>query len=144
MFSQIASTLFSIDPHTSIFGYYSRFHGGLLSTIAYLSLYWALVSNLEQKQIRSLINWLLASAILVTFYGVLEHFGIDAKYWVQDVKNRVFSTLGQPNWLAAWLAAILPILLALALSNRRKVPFLIFYFFCLCAFPKTNEINPRG
>jgi hypothetical protein len=27
-FTQLASTIFSIDPHTSFWGYYSRFHGG--------------------------------------------------------------------------------------------------------------------
>src|SRR3972149_10537896 len=30
--SQILSTIFSIEPHTSVWGYYSRFHGGLFST----------------------------------------------------------------------------------------------------------------
>ncbi|MDZ7587366.1 MAG: hypothetical protein U0946_06440, partial [Patescibacteria group bacterium] len=34
LLSQIVSTIFSIEPHTSFWGYYSRFHGGLLSTLA--------------------------------------------------------------------------------------------------------------
>src|SRR3989344_8058226 len=33
LLSQALSALFSIDRHVSIFGYYSRFHGGLLSTL---------------------------------------------------------------------------------------------------------------
>src|SRR3989338_6904312 len=32
----VLSTLFSIDVHTSIFGYYGRFNGGLLSMISYV------------------------------------------------------------------------------------------------------------
>ncbi|OGV93421.1 hypothetical protein A3B57_03585 [Microgenomates group bacterium RIFCSPLOWO2_01_FULL_47_10] len=44
--SQIISTVFSLNPHTSWFGYYSRFNGGLLSTLSYLTLYYAFVSNL--------------------------------------------------------------------------------------------------
>src|SRR3989344_5318255 len=32
LMSQIISTIFSIDRHVSLFGYYSRFNGGLLST----------------------------------------------------------------------------------------------------------------
>ncbi len=43
--SQIISTVISIDPHTSFWGYYSRFNGGLLSMIVYVLLYYALVSN---------------------------------------------------------------------------------------------------
>ncbi|NCO89131.1 hypothetical protein GW881_04420, partial [Candidatus Roizmanbacteria bacterium] len=31
LLSQILSTIFSIDRHTSIFGYYGRFNGGLVS-----------------------------------------------------------------------------------------------------------------
>jgi len=44
--ANILSTIFSIDPHTSIFGYYSRSNGGLLSIISYLLLYWASNSSI--------------------------------------------------------------------------------------------------
>jgi putative inorganic carbon (HCO3(-)) transporter len=116
--SQLLSTIFSIDRHTSLWGYYSRFHGGLLSTISYLLLYYALVSNLDRKKVFNSLNTLLISALLVALYGLAEHFGIDAKYWVQDVQNRVFSTLGQPNWLAAWLIALMPLVWAFAINLK--------------------------
>lgn len=106
-FSQLAATVFSIDPHTSLFGYYSRFHGGLLSLLAYLVLYFALVSNGQSSWPGKIVKGVLISGVLVAGWGVAEHFGIDKKYWVQDVQNRVFSTLGQPNWLAAYLNVIL-------------------------------------
>lgn len=107
--SQILSTLFSIDQHVSIFGYYSRFHGGLLSTLSYVLLFYAFVSNRELISIKKLITGALISGFFVAVYGILERFGIDAHIWVQDVQSRVFSTLGQPNWLAAYLAILLPI-----------------------------------
>ena len=47
--SQVISTLFSWDQHVSIWGYYSRFNGGLLSTILYIFLYYAFTSNLLRK-----------------------------------------------------------------------------------------------
>ncbi|MEJ2348009.1 MAG: O-antigen ligase family protein [Patescibacteria group bacterium] len=118
--SQIISTIFSIDPHTSLFGYYSRFHGGLLSSISYVILYWAYVSNMDFSKTMKAIYITLASAALISFYGVLEHFGIDKNIWVQDVQNRVFSTLGQPNWLAAWLVALLPITWGLMVLKNQK------------------------
>lgn len=118
--SQFLSTFFSLDFHTSVWGYYSRFHGGLLSTISYILLYYAFVSNFKKENLHTLLKWFLISGLLVSFYGILEHFGIDAQYWVQDVQNRVFSTLGQPNWLAAWIAILMPIPLALGLNVKIK------------------------
>src|SRR3989344_788044 len=50
--SQIISTIFSWDPHVSIWGYYSRFNGGLLSMISYVFLYYAFVSNFRNEQAR--------------------------------------------------------------------------------------------
>lgn len=44
--SQIISTVISLDPHVSWWGYYSRFNGGLLSTICYILLYYAFATNL--------------------------------------------------------------------------------------------------
>lgn len=120
--ANILSTIFSLDPHTSIFGYYGRWNGGLLSTIAYISLYYALVSNTDIKQAIGYIWTFLVSGVLVSIYGVLQHpnplfsqkvgsttiyHGIDYNYWAVDVENRVFGTLGQPNWLAAFGAMII-------------------------------------
>ena len=120
LFSQIVSTVFSIDRHVSLFGYYSRFNGGLLSTISYVLLYYAFVTNFPKEKIRKFLLFTLSSGLLVSIYGILEHFGIDKDIWVQDVQNRVFSTLGQPNWLAAYLAVLIPITLGIGLTNFTK------------------------
>lgn len=116
LFSQVVSTLTSMDMHVSMWGYYSRFNGGLLSTFSYLLLYWAFVSNFSSKNLRMLLTCLFSSAVLVSLYGVAEHFGIDRNLWVQDVQNRVFSTLGQPNWLAAYLAVLIPITIVFGIN----------------------------
>src|SRR3989304_1389309 len=50
VFSQVVSTITSIDPTTSLFGYYSRVHGGLLSCLAYALFYWAFFSNMNKKE----------------------------------------------------------------------------------------------
>ncbi len=117
---QIIATVFSIDPHLSIWGYYSRFHGGLLSTIAYTTLYFAFVSNLTFLNLQHFLFLLLTAASLVSLYGIAQRLGIDKDKWVQDVQNRVFSTLGQPNWLAAYLAILFPISLNQLLSSSKN------------------------
>lgn len=118
--AQLLSTIFSIDTYTSVFGYYSRFHGGLVSQLAYTLLYWAYASNMDRRGTIKSILFLLSSAVLVSVYAVLQHFGIDKDIWVQDVQNRVFSTLGQPNWLATWLVALLPLTWWLLLKSKLK------------------------
>jgi O-antigen ligase/Tfp pilus assembly protein PilF len=143
--SQVISTIISIDPLTSLLGYYSRFNGGLVSVICYAVLYWAFVSNIDPKRSLKLIYITLISAALVSIYAVLEHFGIDKNVWQQDVQSRVFSTLGQPNWLAAWVIALTPITWVFILKSKIKsLSFWLYYglsilFFWTLIFTKSRS-----
>ncbi len=139
---QLTSLFFSIDPRTSLMGYYSRFNGGLLSLVSYALLYWAAVSNLDQKSVRTTLFWGLVSAVAVALWGFAEHFGVDASWWVQDVQVRVFSTLGQPNWLAAYLVALIFIPLGRALFAKRLSWFQIclsLLFFIVLLYTKSRS-----
>ncbi|MFA6368762.1 MAG: hypothetical protein WCX20_00080, partial [Candidatus Shapirobacteria bacterium] len=120
LLSQVISTFYSIDPHTSFFGYPSRLNGGLLSLISYSLLYWILSVYLDQDFKKRVINTFLLSGFLVSVYGIAQHFGIDKNWWVQDVQSRIFSTLGQPNWLAAYLCILLPFSLYKILNSKTK------------------------
>src|SRR3989344_9064151 len=72
--SQLLSTVLSIDPRTSFLGYYSRFHGGLLSSICYALLYWAFVTYMNRERTRQLLTTLFISSALAAIYASLEHF----------------------------------------------------------------------
>lgn len=133
LMTQLISTIFSIHPYTSLYGYYSRFHGGLLSTLSYIGLYYVFVSTFwsakgqtpEQVLKRPVVKWLLSAGLgitLASLYAFPEHFGhslscqlatnsFNVSCWVQDVQNRVFGTFGQPNWLAAYLVMLIPLAL---------------------------------
>lgn len=115
------STLLSIDRHVSLWGYYSRFNGGLVSIVSYVVLYYAFVTNIPREKMKGLFLTILTSATITSLWAFLEHYGrsfsclilmgeFNVNCWVQDVQNRVFSTLGQPNWLAAYLNVILLII----------------------------------
>jgi O-antigen ligase/Flp pilus assembly protein TadD len=106
--SQLISTLISVNPNLSWFGYYSRLNGGLLSTLAYLLLFIIAVVHFTPTEFfRLLRRSTLLASLPVVAYALAQHFGIDSNYWVQDVKSRVFSTFGQPNWLATYLGIVL-------------------------------------
>lgn len=211
--SQIISTFLSLDPHTSIWGYYSRFNGGLLSIFAYVFLYYAFVSNLksEEKEVESKtfdikriylfigaiiifivgslissqikasdsagipfqmlatlltalasftvfmkaapketilksIYAIFASVVLVVLWGIPSHLGydptcllfrgtFDVSCWTADFqpKVRIFSTLGQPAWLAAYLVTLLPVAIAFFINfvKTNGIPKLKSYNFVL-------------
>ncbi len=120
LLSQILSTVFSIHIPTSLHGYYSRFHGGLLSSVAYLVLLQAAISLLRKKDVRPLIRSILVAALGVCLWAIPEHFGVspscflisgewNVQCWKQDVQSRVFASFGQPNWLAAYLLVTIPL-----------------------------------
>lgn len=147
--SQILSTIVSIDRRTSIFGYYSRFNGGLLSTISYTLLYFSFVSNMTFEKTLKSIKILLVSASIVCTWGILEHFGhslscliipdfgtFDTSCWVQDVQNRVFATFGQPNWLAAWITALIPFTFIPIINPKpgAKIKNFLLWFGLSCLF----------
>ena len=143
--AQTLSTIFSIHPHTSIFGYYTRFHGGLISTITYLVLFYALVSNITKAQFKKLLTTIFIAALGVTLYAIPEHFGyspscllitgkLNVSCWVQDVQSRVFATFGQPNWLAAYAITLMPLGIVLAVSNKKRLGQIFFSVTSLALF----------
>ena len=114
--ANILATIFSIDWYMSFFGYYSRFNGGLLSTITYIFLYYALITHFDKPKIVKLLLVGFATSVLVSIYAILQHpnplfraddgsfRGIDQGYWDLQSHLRSFSFLGQQNWLAAYLS----------------------------------------
>jgi hypothetical protein len=117
LLSQILSTLFSIDVHTSIFGYYGRWNGGLLSIISYITLFYIGVQTLNVYHVKRLLLISLITSALVIVWGLPGKFGLDLSCyvftgqltntcWTNEFNpaERMFSTLGQPNWFGAYLA----------------------------------------
>lgn len=116
--ANVVSTIFSIDVHTSIYGYYGRFNGGLLSIIAYLLLFFVFIQISDRRHVINCLKFSFGTAVLVVFWGIPGRYGSDLSCfiftgkitnacWTAQFKpaERMFSTLGQPNWLGAYLAA---------------------------------------
>jgi tetratricopeptide (TPR) repeat protein len=132
LFSQILSTIFSMDQYVSFWGYYSRFNGGLLSLTAYIFLYYAFASNLLDGKRKNTLRTLLVTIFtggIVALWGFPSHFGydptcmffrgtLDVSCWTEafQPKVRIFSTLGQPNWLATYLAVLTPLSIGFAVN----------------------------
>jgi O-antigen ligase len=133
LISQLLSTLFSIDRHTSFFGFYGRFNGGLLSIIIYIGLYYALISNLTKDNVIKILKLSVFVGFLVVLIGLPGKFNHDLLCfiftkqlnngcWTEQFKpaERMFSTLGQPNWLGAYLTINLFLSLYFFLTKNKK------------------------
>lgn len=127
LLSQFISTIASLDPHTSFWGYYSRFNGGFLSLVTYIVLYYAFVTHVQKEHLMRYLYVILLSGVVVALWGLPSHFGydptcllfrgtFDVSCWTNafQPKVRIFSTLGQPDWLSAYLGALIPLSVGLA------------------------------
>ncbi len=130
--SQIISTIISLNIHTSLFGYYSRFNGGLLSVFSYVIIFYAAQLWIRKENALKMLVSLLIGGALAALYAFPEHFGhspscylitgqFTADCWIQDVQTRVFGTLGQPNWLAAMMVVLMPLTMAFIQNSKFKI-----------------------
>ncbi len=153
--SQLLSTIFSIDPHTSIWGYYSRLNGGLVSIISYLLLYWAFVANFDKNDATKMLRATIIGGLLVAVWAIPEHFGYSpscallvgrwaADCWVQDVQSRVFATIGQPNWLAAYMGMMVFPAVYFFLTEKTAIKKVSYYIAALLFYLAFTFTFSRG
>ena len=118
-------SIFSIDPLLSFYGAIER-QGGLVSYL-FCFVWFILVSfNIvsggdSSKKIRRIVVIAAASGFLVSVYGILQILGLDFLTWPEDpfITRRTISSFGQPNFLASWLALIIPLNIYLYYSSKR-------------------------
>lgn len=155
--TQALATLFSIHPYTSFWGYYTRFHQGLFSTICYTILYFGTLKFLNVRDVKKLIKVSVGVAIVIASLAILERVNISAtcpfinpslseeirpapysraffsnSCWknLTNPTYRSFATLGQPNWLAAYLLPHIFLLLYLV-AQKKKLSLPLVASYCL-------------
>ena len=154
---QILSTFASIDKFTSIFGYPSRLNGGLLSQFAYFAILTTALINLNLAKARQLLLAIVTSAVAVSLWGIPAHFGRDpsclilsgrltSSCWQKDFDPtlRIFSTLGQPNWLASYLVIVLPLAISFILVFSKNLTKFLLTLISLIIFAALIMTNSRA
>lgn len=133
-FSFILSSFFSSHHYTSLWGYFSRFNGGLISILIFYGIYSCALYL--KPNLLSLLKIVALTMVPVSLYSILQHYGLGGQ-WVLDTRIRAFSTLGQPNWLAAYGAVVIPIVLYLLIHSeniKNKAGWYILAFLAFCGF----------
>ncbi len=115
VFSFILSIIFSNHLYTSLWGYFSRFNGGLVSILIFFGLYWTVLQLKPKTQ--NVIKAVALTMLPISLYSIMQHLGL-AGTWTTDTTTRAFSTFGQPNWYATYCTMVLPIVLYFALNSN--------------------------
>lgn len=120
----VAATVASGNPGHSLVGERGQYQG-LITITAYCALFVAARYALaEVNRVPILSAALIASAVVASLYGLAQWFGLDP-IWSELWKDRIFSTMGQANMLAAFLAAALLMTLPLASVERPRIRILV-------------------
>ncbi len=126
----LVSVVFSVNPLTSFLGYFGFFTGGLIYTFLLLIIFYlAFLLNREKVLI---LQTMFFSGTLVAISGLwqyLTHFQRNSEFIY-----RIHATIGQPNRLAFFLMALLPIGFFLLLWEKRVFTKGIYGIFLILNF----------
>jgi len=120
IFVSVIATLFSTNPYFSFFGQYMFHTRGLWATLIYAILYFVVIANLDVFRIRKIILIFLMVSGVAVIYGLLQHFGIEFVNWQTSSKERIWSSMGNPNFFAAFLVMAIPLSIVMLFEWRRQ------------------------
>jgi len=132
-----------------------------LSIITYLILFYGFVSNFsgkkDEKFFLLLLKTSLISSIMVILWGLPAKFGYDLSClvftgqwnnscWTEQFKpkERMFSTLGQPNWLGAYLVINFFIGLYFFLNQKSTSKSYFWFFYLILNFTSVLFTRSRS
>ncbi len=118
------AALFSVDRVASAFGEYGRYEG-LAIILGYLVVAILPQALLGKRDVELLLAIWMVISIAISAYALLQGVGIDFKIWKATfVGERVFSTLGNPLYLSAYLVLTIPAAIGLYLTRRSRLAIL--------------------
>ncbi len=108
----------SLSWRNSLFGDYENF-AGLTTLGAYLLWFGSLNRILNESKLRKIFIFNSIAALLSSLYAIAQHFGFDFIQWNPESVNatREFASLGNPNFLSAYLAMSIPLYLCASLQR---------------------------
>jgi hypothetical protein len=115
------ATITSVHVYTSFTGFYGRFEG--LTTWYLFGLLFFITTNFANspERLKRLVIAVVQSAVAMSVYGVMQRHELDPYAWGGVVTwQRVIGTIGQPNFLAAYI--LMAIFLGLFLFLEEKKP----------------------
>jgi len=129
----IISTIFSRNPGVSLRGLYNFYFWGLGAIMGYILLYVVTSSVPEETDWEDMITAILVGSVVIIIYGFIQRQGIDILEWAESPRQRIWSTLGNPNFLGAYLVMVIPLALSRFLNKNQKEEIRAMLFFLIAA-----------
>jgi len=105
----LLTTITSIAPRVSFWGSYQRLQG-TYTALSYVVIFAIMLQTLRTRvQIDRLVTMAILTSVPISFYAILQHYGLDPLPWVGDVQARVASNMGNSIFLGAYLIMIAPL-----------------------------------
>jgi tetratricopeptide (TPR) repeat protein len=71
----------------------------------------AFVEFNSSEKVNRMFRWILAATFIAVFYGLVQFIDLDPFIWRRAFGDRIFSTFGNPNFFAAFLVLVTPLIL---------------------------------
>jgi len=71
----------------------------------------ALIEFNSSEKVNRMFRWILAATFIAVFYGLIQFMELDTFVWKGAFGDRIFSTFGNPNFFAAFLVLVTPLIL---------------------------------
>ncbi len=139
-----ASTIFSVDWFSSLFGYYGRFSDAYLSTLSFALLYFLIIHFVGKNQVHKIFNVIIASVAIVLVVSLASLSGLLMKIFsgagtaFNFLNSNFFNPIGTSvESLALFSAVVLVLTTALYSYNikgAKKMFVLNFKYYLLFVF----------
>jgi len=114
----LISSLLSIDPRMSFFGFHRLPMFGWFPMLAFAALFWAAVQVADRHMERVLAIGAVGVAILTAIYGLLQYYGYQIFPRMPDfTKMPILSSLGNPIFFGCYLMLVIPLASALFIET---------------------------
>lgn len=100
----------------------------------FMAVYFAIINSVNSKKLLiNLVTTFVISGFLVCLYGIMQYlFGWDtAQAWMdeemfEDIKMRIYSTLGNPNVLGEYILLVLPAAIGLMWTTKKATAKIVY------------------
>ncbi|MCM3587650.1 O-antigen ligase family protein [Mesobacillus maritimus] len=122
----VLSTIFSVNPQLSLYGAEKRYEG-LLTIFCYASLFLFSYRFLNEEKIKRILNGMVSISIVVSVYGILQHFLIDFLPRNSGKLNydRSYAFFDNPNFFGSYRVLMIMLTTTFYLTVNSK-KFLVF------------------
>ncbi|MCX8093606.1 MAG: O-antigen ligase family protein [Candidatus Goldbacteria bacterium] len=114
-FASLLTTIITKNRTVSIYGVYEDFEG-IITIINYILFFYLSLNFIKtRREVFKYIYIILGATFIISLYGLAQNLGWDFVKWNPETYSpeRFFSTLGNPNFLAAYLVESIPVIFIL-------------------------------